>query len=369
MSDTAPKLEDRREFERELLFGEVGETVGALLGELGISQRELAERMGLSESRVSRIIGAGENVTLRTVADLGFALGLRFHLTVEELPERQQGPAAGDSPLPDWLFRKENHRRAVDMRSRDAVINARARELVALAASYFPQEFDVTGDADAWPLVGTGMLSRMIGTMKAILAQHPEELEADVGADVRRLYEQAVRLAWLAADPSVERIQAWRKSDLKSRLAADDDAHDHGVQLFTDEQRAEVEAQIASLAGGKTTIENAAEEADRYWAGKLPGMGGKGGVKSWRGFYAIVFRNYSGFTHPTYRGLNPVVVDLTPTRKQVRLEAPYEGSGPYGMATVIFGLGLLVAAQSLGWPDADEVTRIFERHPSEQEAP
>jgi transcriptional regulator with XRE-family HTH domain len=95
---------DHREIERELLFGEVGETIGALLAELGISQRELASRMGLSESRVSRIIGAGENLTLRTVADLGFALGFRFRLGAEELLDRGQGPAASDGPLPKWLL-------------------------------------------------------------------------------------------------------------------------------------------------------------------------------------------------------------------------------------------------------------------------
>jgi len=249
------------------------------------------------------------------------------------------------------------------MRERDTAINARGRELVELASKHFPREFEVTGDADAWPFIAAAMVSRMVGTMKAILALHPDELEADAGADVRRLYEQAVRLAWLAADPSAERIQAWRKSDLTARLAADDDARDHGVQLFTDEQRAEIEAQVARLAGGKTTIENAAEEADSHWAGRLPGMGGKGEVKSWRGFYAIVFRNYSGFTHPTFRGLNPVVVDVTDTRKKVRLEEPYEGSGPYGMATVLFGLSLLVTADVLGWPSAADVEAIFERYP------
>lgn len=249
------------------------------------------------------------------------------------------------------------------MRDRDTVINARGRELVELASRHFPQEFEVTGDADAWPLVSAAMVSRMIGTMKVVLAQHPDELEADAGADVRRLFEQAVYFAWLAADPSAERIQAWRKADLKSRLAADEDARAHGVQLFTDEQRAELQSQIDGLEGGRIVLTSVAEEADQYRAGRLPGMGGKGEVQSWRGFYAIVYRNYSGFTHPTYRGLNPVIVDLGPTRKQVRLEEPYEGSGPYGMATVIFGLALLVAAEALNWPDAGEITAVFERYP------
>jgi transcriptional regulator with XRE-family HTH domain len=97
---------DRRDFERELLLGEVGETMGALLRELGIPQRELAKRMQLSESRVSRIVGAGENLTLKTIADVGLALGIRFSFQAEELSDRSRGPAAADGPLPDWLLPK-----------------------------------------------------------------------------------------------------------------------------------------------------------------------------------------------------------------------------------------------------------------------
>jgi len=104
MKTPAGKSEDeRRDFERQLLYGEVGETVGALIAELGISQRQLADRMGLSESRVSRVLGGSENITLKTLADLGVALGLRFRLAAEELPDRDQGVAAEDGPLPAWL--------------------------------------------------------------------------------------------------------------------------------------------------------------------------------------------------------------------------------------------------------------------------
>jgi transcriptional regulator with XRE-family HTH domain len=99
----AAGTEKRREFERELFFSEIGETIGSLLVDLGVSQRELARRMGKSESWVSRIVGAGENVTAGTLADVGLALGLRFHLGAAEMPDRDAGPAANDAPLPDWI--------------------------------------------------------------------------------------------------------------------------------------------------------------------------------------------------------------------------------------------------------------------------
>jgi hypothetical protein len=179
---------------------------------------------------------------------------------------------------------------------------------------------------------------------------------------VRRLLELAIYLAWMAADPSEERIEAWRKRDLKARLAADADTRAHGEPLFTDGQRRAMEVEMAQLKGDRITVEDVALKADEYWGGKLPGMGEKGEAKSWRGLYAIVYRNYSGYTHPTMRGLNPVVVDLSPTRRRVQLEGHHQGNGPYGIATVIFGLALFMVAEALGWPNAGELTAIFDRY-------
>lgn len=105
-STEVERFNDRRDFERELLYGEVAEMLGALVYEIGISQRDLAERMQRSESRVSRILNTGENTTLKTIADLGFALGLRIHLTATPLPDREQSPAAADKSLPKWLARQ-----------------------------------------------------------------------------------------------------------------------------------------------------------------------------------------------------------------------------------------------------------------------
>lgn len=93
-------------YERELLFGEAIETVAAILESQGITQRELAERIGRGEARVSRILKGGENTTLKTIADLGYALGIRFSLVPVAFAERSGTPAADDPPAPEWIARQ-----------------------------------------------------------------------------------------------------------------------------------------------------------------------------------------------------------------------------------------------------------------------
>ena len=96
-----PKV--RRVFEEELLFGESTDTVEALLESLGISQRELAERLGVSEGRVSQLLSGRENLTLRTLGALGWALGVRFELNPVPMADRAGTPAESDPPAPAWL--------------------------------------------------------------------------------------------------------------------------------------------------------------------------------------------------------------------------------------------------------------------------
>jgi transcriptional regulator with XRE-family HTH domain len=53
--------------------------------EQGISQRDLARRLGRSEPWISRVLNGRENTTLKTVAELAWALGLRLRLVPEPL--------------------------------------------------------------------------------------------------------------------------------------------------------------------------------------------------------------------------------------------------------------------------------------------
>jgi Family of unknown function (DUF5677) len=236
-----------------------------------------------------------------------------------------------------------------------------------LVEDRLPAEYTVTGDHDAWPLIAAGLLSRMTTTLRHIFDLQWRGRAVDAGTLLRSLYEHLVHFAWLAADPSAARIEEWRKDDLQSRLTADNDLRQRGEKLYTDEQQAQLKEQIAGLRGEPPLrLVNLAEAADKAWAGKLAaaGHGPSSQMRSFRGLYGVLYRMYSGSAHPTVRGLNPVVEDITATEKRIVLEKSYQDvSGPYGMATVIYALALYVAALSLGWPDPDRIEAAFQRHP------
>jgi len=79
------------------------ENLRAIIKTVDVSQHTLAERLGVSDARVSRVMTGHENLTLRTLADLGWALGLRFEVIAAPLADRDSTPAADDPPPPRWL--------------------------------------------------------------------------------------------------------------------------------------------------------------------------------------------------------------------------------------------------------------------------
>lgn len=95
----------RRVYEEELLFGEATDTVAALVESLGLTQRDLAGRLGVSEGRVSQILSGKENLTLRSLAALGWALGVQFDLDPRPMADRAGTPAVNDPTAPAWLGR------------------------------------------------------------------------------------------------------------------------------------------------------------------------------------------------------------------------------------------------------------------------
>lgn len=105
-----PMLADpraRRAFEEGLLIGDVADTVEALLNSLQLTQHELARRLGVSDGRVSQILSGTGNLRLRTLASIGWALGIRFSFQPEPMVNRVGTPAGSDRLAPEWLTRPE----------------------------------------------------------------------------------------------------------------------------------------------------------------------------------------------------------------------------------------------------------------------
>lgn len=103
MRDYLNDPEARRTFEEEVLFSEARDTLVGLVESSGVSRSELAKRLGVSKGRVSQILGGGDNLTLRTIAAVGWALGVEFGLRPTAMKSRSGTPAADDPPAPEWL--------------------------------------------------------------------------------------------------------------------------------------------------------------------------------------------------------------------------------------------------------------------------
>lgn len=66
--------ERAREYERESLIIEVCEEILAALQANQMTKAELASKLGTSKSHITQLLNGARNMTLRTLADIGFAL-------------------------------------------------------------------------------------------------------------------------------------------------------------------------------------------------------------------------------------------------------------------------------------------------------
>lgn len=73
--------ENARLVAQELLITEVTEAIWKVMEEASITKSELARRMKATKGHVSQVLSGSRNMTLRTLADICFALGNRpvFH--------------------------------------------------------------------------------------------------------------------------------------------------------------------------------------------------------------------------------------------------------------------------------------------------
>jgi hypothetical protein len=250
----------------------------------------------------------------------------------------------------------------MDREARDRQAEERARGLVDLVRPHLPVEGRTTGPADAWPLVGPGLIARQVGAIESIFGIRSQGRDSDPMVLMRSLYDHAVTFAWLAADPGEARQQCFVRSDAAQRLKADNDCRDIGVPMLDDETRAKYQRQVDTLPGEMPPLTERARQADDHWTDRIEVLQGADTTHSFRGFYAFAYRRYSSYEHASVWGLNPVTDELPDGRLRVHLEEhDPEEHGIYGMAGILFTFTLFIAAQTLGWPETNAVLEVFER--------
>src|SRR4051794_1958391 len=99
---TDSEAEAQLAYEQELLTGEAADVMAALLESAGLTQREVADRLGVTEARVSQLL-SGRNVTLNSLAHLGWALGVRLMLVPTSMGDERALTPASQDPEPRWL--------------------------------------------------------------------------------------------------------------------------------------------------------------------------------------------------------------------------------------------------------------------------
>lgn len=90
----------QRLVEEETLFFEATELISELLDEEGVTRKEFADRLGRSKGYVTQVLAGDRNMTLKTLADLAFALHHRVELATIPLGKGDSGVEGGNARPP-----------------------------------------------------------------------------------------------------------------------------------------------------------------------------------------------------------------------------------------------------------------------------
>lgn len=71
----------------DLLITKAAGSLGQAMDAQGITHAELAERLSVSRPRVTRILGGGQNLTLKSIAEAAFQLGLRWEIELKAIDD------------------------------------------------------------------------------------------------------------------------------------------------------------------------------------------------------------------------------------------------------------------------------------------
>ncbi len=94
--------EFRKLYAIEGLVTEAGEFIARLMEERGVTKAELARRLGKSRAYITQMLSGSANLTIRTLAELAYALGAEVKLEAVPLESVERKQARAELPRPVW---------------------------------------------------------------------------------------------------------------------------------------------------------------------------------------------------------------------------------------------------------------------------
>lgn len=99
-----------RMVEQERLILEATELIYELMEEKSVTKAELARRVGKTRGYLTQILSGRRNMTLRTLADLAFALGHRLEVESRVLASRRSATSTAHRDRENRLARRARGR-------------------------------------------------------------------------------------------------------------------------------------------------------------------------------------------------------------------------------------------------------------------
>lgn len=87
--------EARRRYEEERLVLWTAEVVAEAMAEAGLTRAAVAEALGISRANVTQLLSGSRNMTLRSLAALAHACGMRAEVRIERSRGRHVGSVDG----------------------------------------------------------------------------------------------------------------------------------------------------------------------------------------------------------------------------------------------------------------------------------
>jgi hypothetical protein len=209
------------------------------------------------------------------------------------------------------------------------------------------------------------MLAKAAGTLESMMLLLPSHRSVDAFTLLRALFENAVVLSWIAADP-VARAMSWYRTSAFRELHEHEDWMKAGMALKTSAEAKQLKVDAGSLSQRLPDVPTMAQEADEHWGGVVPGWSRTSGAQdpglfsSLRGLYRYVYQRGSAAAHSGARGLDPFLSGDDHT-VVVGAEDTGDDYHVYALGLYALAFAIMASEQSLGWPTWRQAARVLER--------